>query len=108
MADLTAAYTALQKADAAGDTAGAKQLADYIRGQQAPQSAPAPIAPATSVDPLRQTALVGRAAGEGVLGTLGSVAENTPFNLVTRALTGKTPQELGTAATNKVLGTHLS
>src|SRR6185312_3733504 len=31
MADLTDAYSALQKADAAGDTAGAKQLADYIR-----------------------------------------------------------------------------
>ena len=37
MTDLTAYYSALQKADAAGDTAGAKQLADYIRSQ-----APAP------------------------------------------------------------------
>lgn len=33
MADLTQVYSALQKADAAGDTAGAKQLADYIRAQ---------------------------------------------------------------------------
>lgn len=33
MADLTDVYAALQKADAAGDTAGAKQLADYIRAQ---------------------------------------------------------------------------
>lgn len=33
MADLTEVYAALQKADAAGDTAGAKQLADYIRAQ---------------------------------------------------------------------------
>lgn len=33
MADLTDVYAALQKADAAGDTAGAKQLADYIRTQ---------------------------------------------------------------------------
>jgi hypothetical protein len=37
MADLTEAYAALQKADAAGDTAGAKQLADYIRSQSAPK-----------------------------------------------------------------------
>ena len=35
MADLTDIYAALQKADAAGDTAGAKQLADYIRSQSA-------------------------------------------------------------------------
>lgn len=35
MADLTEVYAALQKADAAGDTAGAKQLADYIRAQPA-------------------------------------------------------------------------
>jgi hypothetical protein len=35
MADLTAVYAALQKADAAGDVAGAKQLADYIRSQSA-------------------------------------------------------------------------
>ena len=50
MADLTEVYAALQKADAAGDTAGAKQLADYIRAQptsasspqQAPQQSPLP------------------------------------------------------------------
>src|SRR6185312_464000 len=43
MADLTEVYTALQKADAAGDTVGAKQLADYIRSQgTAPQAEPAP------------------------------------------------------------------
>jgi hypothetical protein len=35
MADLTPYYNALQKADAAGDTAGAKQLADFIRSQAA-------------------------------------------------------------------------
>jgi hypothetical protein len=35
-ADLTEVYAALQKADAAGDTAGAKQLADYIRSQGTP------------------------------------------------------------------------
>lgn len=48
MADLTEVYSALQKADAAGDTAGAKQLADYIRAQ-GPQDAPkAPEKPAES------------------------------------------------------------
>ena len=35
MADLTDVYAALQKADAAGDTEGAKKLADYIRTQSA-------------------------------------------------------------------------
>jgi hypothetical protein len=35
-ADLTTVYAALQKADAAGDTAGAKQLADFIRSQSGP------------------------------------------------------------------------
>lgn len=40
MADLAPVYAALQKADAAGDSAGAKQLADYIRSQatSAPRS----------------------------------------------------------------------
>ena len=33
MTDLTEAYSALQKADAAGDVEGAKQLASYIRSQ---------------------------------------------------------------------------
>ena len=37
MAELTDVYAALQKADAAGDTASAKQLADYIRSQATPQ-----------------------------------------------------------------------
>lgn len=35
MADLDQFYTALRNADAAGDTAGAKRLADYIRSAQA-------------------------------------------------------------------------
>jgi hypothetical protein len=53
MADLDDAYAALQKADAAGDSAGAKQLADYIRTQQAPSNAAAPPAPsAPKVGPL--------------------------------------------------------
>lgn len=43
MTDLTAAYTALQKADAAGDAAGAKQLADYIRAQSSAHRAAPPV-----------------------------------------------------------------
>src|SRR5713101_3556109 len=35
MSDLSPIYAALQKADAAGDAVGAKQLADYIRSQGA-------------------------------------------------------------------------
>lgn len=38
MTDMAPVYAALQKADAAGDTAGAKQLADYIRAQPADPS----------------------------------------------------------------------
>jgi len=53
-------------------------------------------------------ALGGRAVGEGVVGALGSLAENTPFNMITRILTGRTPQQLGIGATNAMLGTHLS
>lgn len=40
MADLSDVYTALQQADAAGDTAGAQQLADYIRTQGAGNETP--------------------------------------------------------------------
>lgn len=54
MANLDAAYAALQKADAAGDTAGAKQLADYIRTQQQDTTASKP-AP-SSFDTLVNTA----------------------------------------------------
>lgn len=42
MPDLTEVYAALQKADAAGDAAGAKQLADYIRAQPATPAASSP------------------------------------------------------------------
>lgn len=46
MADLTDAYTALQKADAAGDTDGATQLAAYIKSQSAsPPVKSSPIDP---------------------------------------------------------------
>jgi len=42
MADLQSLYRALEKADAAGDTQSAKQLADYIRGLSGSVSAPPP------------------------------------------------------------------
>lgn len=50
MADLTEVYAALQKADAAGDTAGAKQLADYIRTQSSTPKAPIKYAPLDPTD----------------------------------------------------------
>ena len=49
-ADLTDVYAALQKADAAGDTASAKQLADYIRTQSA-----APTTPSTTTSAVQST-----------------------------------------------------
>lgn len=84
MADLTEVYAALQKADAAGDTAGAKQLADYIRAQPANQSVPAPVAEDPGPNVGRQAALTGRAASQGVVGaltlpnTVFTAARNTP------------------------------
>lgn len=48
MADLDQVYSALQKADAAGDAAGAKQLADYIRAQK-PEPPVAAAAPEPSL-----------------------------------------------------------
>jgi hypothetical protein len=46
MADLNALYQALRKADAAGDTEGARRLAQYIQQvQTAPAAPPAPPAP---------------------------------------------------------------
>lgn len=46
MADLNALYQALRKADAAGDTEGAKRLAQYIQQVQATPAAP--VAPPTA------------------------------------------------------------
>jgi hypothetical protein len=71
-------YRALQKADAAGNTADAKQLADYIRSQLLPQPSSGmpsadpsqPGAPSSVTDDvLRKIALGGRAAAEGVMNT---------------------------------------
>ena len=43
MADLTALYQALRKADAAGDTEGAKRLAQYIQSVSGAAEKPAPV-----------------------------------------------------------------
>lgn len=117
MADLTEVYAALQKADAAGDTEGAKQLADYIRTQGAAPAASTatasvarPEAPLTFSDYLKNfgsaavrpivkaaTALPGMAADTGVglrnmaanlsNGITPTLADFNPF-----AKTGGTPQ----------------
>lgn len=85
-------YAALQKADAAGDTAGAKQLADYIR-----TSSPAPPAADQPTDPLRQVALTSRAAAQGVVGaltlpsTLFTAARNTPAFIANKFFGGNYP-----------------
>lgn len=107
MTDLTAAYAALQKADAAGDSTGAKQLADYIRSEQGPVATPSAAAQPAGVDVGRQIALGGRALGEGVFGTLASAVENQPFNTLVHLVSGATPQQLGIALTNRLTGSHL-
>jgi hypothetical protein len=97
MVDLTDVYAALQKADAAGDTEGAKKLADYIRSQTATptEAAPAPAEgmPAERTPSFLQRtmtkmqgegpsvegaaekiAAMGRGAIKGTLGTPGDIA----------------------------------
>ncbi len=70
-ASLDDVYSALQQADAAGDTSSAQQLADYIRSQPAAGApAAAPQQPSGMDGFLRQTALTGRAAAQGVVSTL--------------------------------------
>lgn len=89
MADLTDAYSALQAADSAGNTADAKQLADYIRSQSA-----APPATDPGTDPARQVALTGRAASQGVVGaltlpnTIMTAARNTPAFIANKLFGG--------------------
>lgn len=122
--DITAAYGALQKADAAGDTAGAKQLADFIRANPAtapavapapPQTSPPASQPAPSSDAPRQVALAGRAVGEGVLGTLANTAEGfgkfasgaSASDEVIKHETGHTPMQLEIADFNSRFGTKI-
>lgn len=50
MADLTQAYDALKKADAAGNSEDAKKLADYIRTQSAEQKPATPEKPQSTLD----------------------------------------------------------
>ena len=95
MADLTDVYAALQKADAAGDAAGAKQLADYIRTQGASTDAAAPTDAGTDYG--REAAIGLRAAGQGALSTLtlpntiATAAQNTPAFLFNHILGTKYP-----------------
>lgn len=58
MADLTQYYDALRNADAAGDTEGAKKIADYIRSQEQPAQEPG----------LAGVQQAGAAAAKGMLG----------------------------------------
>jgi len=64
-------------------------------------------APEPPTDIGRQVALGGRAVGEGVGGTLLSAIDQNPVNIVSQALTGKTPQQLSISAVNHYLGAHL-
>lgn len=66
MTDRERLYTALRNADAAGDTAAAQRLADYIRSLPADAPAPASTssAPALEVPGIGETMLIG--AGRGV------------------------------------------
>lgn len=79
MPDLSDAYAALQKADEAGDSDGAQQLADYISTQSSAPSQPSD----SGSDVGRQVALQGRAAAQGVVGalTLPQTAMVGAFNL---------------------------
>lgn len=106
MADLTQAYEALKKADAAGNTDDAKQLADYIRSQSlAPvaKSADKPVAqspslfsqlrPSEDFDPQATEAQmaqgkvapdVGKAVAAGALGAMASATGDSPADIETR------------------------
>jgi len=70
MADLTALYNALRNADAAGDTEGARRLAQYIQQSQG-QAAPIPEAKPAPFS-LADTAL---SAGQSALGATKSLIE---------------------------------
>jgi hypothetical protein len=88
---------------AAPVAAGGSWKDDPVVAQQT-----APVASDAPTDVGRQVALGGRAVGEGVLGTLASITENTPANMLTRIFTGRTMPQLGTAITNRLFGTHIA
>jgi len=66
-----------------------------------------PTASEAPTDVGRQVALGGRAVGEGVGGTLLSAVDQNPVNIISSALTGKTPQQWTISAVNHYLGAHL-
>jgi hypothetical protein len=90
MAGLDDAYSALQAADAAGDTDSAKQLAEYIKNQT-----PSTATPDQSAG--RQLALGGRAVAQGVVGaltlpnTIMSGARNLPAYVANKFFGGHYP-----------------
>lgn len=106
MADLTQAYEALKKADAAGNADDAKQLADYIRSQSSTpvaKSADKPVAqspslfsqlrPSEDFDPQTTEAQmaqgkvapdVGKAVAAGALGAMASATGDSPSDIETR------------------------
>jgi hypothetical protein len=90
MADLQQLYSALEKADAAGDVASAKQLADWIRAEQ---SAPnmAVVEPVPEYVPTPKTGLSAfvPAVKRGALGLQSLVADVAP------AMAGRIGEKLG-------------
>ena len=83
MADMSKAYAALQKADAAGNTVDAKQIADYIRSQSSSNTAPkqdltSSGIPVSPKQPVQDQATSGNpivGVSEAGIGTLGGMAE---------------------------------
>lgn len=80
MADLTQVYDALRKADAAGDTEGARKLADYIRAQTPAPETPKVAAPDTSQsstwDWIKGAGQAGLSLGAGALKGLNSAVND--------------------------------
>jgi hypothetical protein len=60
---MTAAYEALRKADAAGDTTSAKKIADYIRSQPGAGESPSEGVQSVAVHPAEMAAEAGKDAG---------------------------------------------
>ena len=103
MTDLTAAYGALQKADAAGDVEAAKQLAAYIRGQAHPVTSydmtpqgPAPTGSAAAIEARSPIAHADPNSNSPVGSEIGAGLENL------RARVGQTFADLGLAFKQKL------
>lgn len=82
-------FNALRKADAAGDTEGARKLAAYIQSTQvAGGGGPEPTAPKSVIDQVKQQAgnvLAGAVRGAGSIGA----TILAPYDMATDALAGK-------------------